>query len=155
MKVAAGERSVRTHLRDPPFNLRHVRFDRLPEARVWRCASLGSDTSHSTSGEAVKDDVPRVSVVEDVPHNRLVRHFRMVGVCDIDRVRLPLADVHREWFAVIRYARVVGTTMSLDELGEEGVRASRVVRGIRKPEDVIVLSHRKIWSFAKLRQLLL
>ena len=96
------------------------------------------DTGHSRPTEPVKYNIPRLGVVEDVPHDGLVRNFGVVGVGVVNRIVLSFAHVGGEGFAAVRLARIIGFSVVLDELGDERVWARGVVRRVRQRQDVFV-----------------
>ena len=64
--------------------------------RFLLTAELCRHAGHASATEPVKDQVARLRVMEDVAHDGLVRDFRVVRVCVVDRVVLPFAYVRRE-----------------------------------------------------------
>ena len=88
------------------------------EVWVWTSAQLRRDASHPRATEAVEHDVARLGVVEDVPHDRLVRHLGVVAVGVVDRVVSAFADVCCEGLtAVLVACLVVCGAVLRDELG--------------------------------------
>jgi len=106
MNVAAGERSGGLPLG----------FDDSPELGVGTPAHLRRDASHARAGEAVENEVARLSIVQNRPHDRLVGNFRVITVRGVNRIGLALADVDGEWLAAVAIGLgVVGLAVPLDK----------------------------------------
>ena len=81
--------------------------------------------------------------MQDVAHDRLVRHLGVVGMRVVDRVALAFGHVGGERFAVIAVGRVIGQAQSAPrraalflplrhDLRQEGVGAGGVVGRVGK-----------------------
>ena len=92
--------------------------------------------------------------MEDVSHDGLVRHLGVVGVGVVDRIILPFTHVRGEWFAVVGIgSRVIGPTIVLDEILNERIGTSRVIRKVGQCQDSLVFANGKALDFAELRVL--
>ena len=54
---------------------------------------LRCQCSHTSTTKTIKDNISRLSVVEDVIHNRLMWHFCMICMCHIYRIRFSFAYI--------------------------------------------------------------
>src|SRR5438270_5704401 len=75
--------------------------------------------------------------------DREMRHFRVIAVRFVKCICLPDASVDGEGFPSVRLLGVVWSGIAPDEILKERVGARRVVRRIRHPKNVFVLSLRK------------
>ena len=117
-------------------------------------AELRGDAGHPRPAETVEHHVAGVGVVQDVPHDRPVRHLGVVAVGGVHLVATALRHVGRERLAVVAVAGVVRQSgrpsqlgalhlPSCDRLGEKGVRASGVVRRVGERRDRGVVADRE------------
>jgi hypothetical protein len=86
-----------------------------------------------------------------VPHDRPVRYLGVVGMGIVNGVVFPLADIRSERLSMIFSLLVVGAAVMLYKVSNPRIRARRVVRRIRKSEDVIILPDGKPLDFPELR----
>jgi len=95
--------------------------------------------------------------VQDVPHDRLVRHLGVVGVRVVDGIVPPLAHVCREGLPVVVVRlRIVGLAVVTDELLNKWVGTGRVIGWIREVQNVLNRTMRKAnLIFPELKQILL
>jgi len=89
--------------------------------------------------------------MEEVAHDRPVRHLRVVGVRVVDGMVFSLTDIRLEGLAMILLLRIVGPPVVLDEFPNPRIGAGRVIRWIRKREDVFVLPDGETLDLAELR----
>ena len=89
--------------------------------------------------------------MQDVPHDGLVRHLGVVGVGVVNRVVLPLAHIRSERLPAVRFVRIVGLAIMLDEIRNERIRAGGVIRRIGQCQDVLVRADGESFDLAELR----
>ena len=150
-QVTCDERGDRRQVRKDCPALSHrgtCISERLDFAGVFtqgRCHA-----GHPRSAESVKNDIPRLSVMEDVPHDGLVRNLGVIGVSVVDRIVLPFAYVRGKWFFAVGFSWIVRLPVVLDEILNKWIRAGRVVRRIGQGQDVLVRTNRESFDFAEL-----
>ena len=81
---------------------------------------------------------PRFGVMQDVPHNGLVRHLGVVRVSVVDWIVLALTHICGERLAAIRLVRIVWFAVMFEEICNERVRAGSIVRWVRQRQDIII-----------------
>ena len=110
--------------------------------RFLVAAQLRRHTGHACAAEAVKDNVARVGVVQDVAHDGFMRHFGVVGMRVVDRVVLAFGNIRRKGFALVAFlfqpkflANLFPFLLPLgNDLRQERVGAGGVIRaGQRAP----------------------
>ena len=137
---------------------RAVRLDLVAQGQdlVAVAAQLRRDTGHTGPAEPVEDDVARLRVVQDVPHDGLVRYLRMVGVRIVDGVVLAFAHVGSKRLAAVLPVPGLGWFLGLplvDEVGNPRVRTGRVVRWVGQGDDVLIGPNREALHLLQFWQL--
>ena len=133
------------------MGISHFDVDQPSELRIRRTTHLGSNTRHTSSAEAIEHNVPRLGIMQNVPHNCLVRNFRVIAMSIVNRVFLPLTHVRSKRLAMIVVrCFVVGRAVLADEILNEGIRAGGVIRRTGKRNDVLVLADGKAFDMAHL-----
>ena len=128
-------------------------FEFPPERGRRRAAPLRGHTRHAGTTEAVQDHIARLGVVKNGRDDCPMRHFGVIAMSPVERIGLAFADIDCERLAVIGFRRVVGTTMTFDELGQKRVGAGGVIRRVRQPKDVLVLANREVGPLPKFGEL--
>ncbi|MDA2988633.1 MAG: hypothetical protein O2815_06095 [Actinomycetota bacterium] len=112
---------------------------------------LGCHAGHSRAGKPVEYDVSWHGVVENEPHDRRVRHLRRIRVRLVEGIALSFAHVRCEWTRV--HPTIVAWPIEgFEPVGDEWVRACRVVRRVGHGEDVLVASLWEPGELADIRQ---
>ena len=89
--------------------------------------------------------------MQDVAHNRTMRHFGVIRMSIVDWVAFPLAHVSRERLSVIRLLRIEGRAIVYDVILDPRVRTGGVIGRVGEREDVLVLPDWKSLDLPKLR----
>ena len=79
----------------------------------------------------------------------LIRNFCMIAMCHINRFVFPLTYICCKWFSVIIVrCLIIRSTILLDKVLDEGIRAGCIKRCIRKCNDIIIRTDRKAFDVA-------
>ena len=91
--------------------------------------------------------------MQNVAHYGLVRDFRVVRMCVVDRIILAFTHIGGKGFSVIGRGRIIRLTIASDEVLNEWIGTRSIVRWIGKPEDVFVRADGETIDLPKLRVL--
>ena len=97
---------------------------------AWIIAQLCGYTGHPRSTEPVKDDIARFGIVQNVPHDGLVRHLGVVGVSVVDWIIFSLTHIRSKGLETICHIRVIRLAKVLNEILNKRVRTSGIIRQI-------------------------
>ncbi len=79
----------------------------------------------------------------------LIRNFCMIAMCHINRFVFPLTYICCKWFSVIIVrCLIIRSTILLNEVLDEGIRAGSIKRRIRKRNDILICTNWKAFDVA-------
>ncbi len=116
-------------------------------------AKLGRHTGHSSTAKTIKNNITRLCVVKDVPHDRFMWHFSMVRVRIVNRIIFPFANIRRKWLAMVGLIGVKRLAIVLDKVLDEGIGAGGVVGRVGQGQDVFILANGEALNFPEFRVL--
>ncbi len=123
----------------------------LFDIRFRMVTHRGSDTSHTSTGKSIKNDISRRGIMQKVTHYSRMRDLRMIRMSIIDRIIFTFTYVFRIWLChhLLLCSLSFGNELVfllfplLNELIQPRIRTSRKIRRVRQCKDVIISPYRK------------
>ena len=143
-----GRQVIQDYAPGPPFGQRATFL--LPLllqlkaiGRRRRSAPLGGHPSHPCAGKPIEDRLARPCVMKDRRNDGEMGDLCVVRMGLVQGIGLADACIYCEWLTVLPGGGLRGSASVAYVTLKERIRAGRVVRGVRPPQDVVVRPQRE------------